>query len=131
MSRRPAKAGFSLVEALVAVILAGGGIAALVTALGSTERAEARTLSAEKMLRFAEQKLQESIATKDFNSQSGDFTDQGAPDLDWTLSQETTSVDDLEYITVTVSKADGTGSSQSARTLFYQTQTASAARPSP
>ena len=61
----PTRSGFSLVEALVAVVLAGGGIAALVSAIGATTRGESKAIQSEKMQRLAVQKLDEVIATQE------------------------------------------------------------------
>ena len=124
-----ARRGFSLIEALVAVVLAGGGIAALVTAIGSTERLEAKTIESEKLQRYAVQKLDEIIATADFNNQGGDFALEGEPGLEWAMSNETTSTENLETVSVTVTRADSEASGQTVSTLFYRVPTSTAAGP--
>ncbi len=113
--------GFSLIEVLVALVLAGGGIAGVVTAIGSTDHAEAKVLQAELMQRLAHQKLDELIATSDTNSQGGVFTTEGYPDYRWTLNNQTTSVTNLQALSVTVTKADDTKAQAVASLLNYST----------
>jgi len=125
----PTRSGFSLVEALVAVVLAGGGIAALVSAIGATTRGEAKAIQSEKMQRLAVQKLDEVIATQDFNSQGGNFADDGEPDMDWSMTDDTTSVENLEQVTVTVSKSNDSNTSQVVSTLFYRRPAETSAGP--
>jgi type II secretory pathway pseudopilin PulG len=120
MSSRRARSGFSLVEALVAVALVGGGIASVVTALGATDRTEAKVLGAERLQRLAQQKLDEIVATEDYNTTSGDFSDEGANGFEWTMTDDPSGVENLDTITVTVDKSNGTGGSQTVSTLVYR-----------
>ena len=119
------KRGFTLIEALVSVILAGGGIAALVSSIGATERAEARAIQAEKMQRLGNAKLEEIIASRDFVSQGGDFATEGEPDFEWNLEQNTTSVENLSQLTVSVTKSTDSSVKQTLSTLIYDPPTSS------
>lgn len=112
--------GFSLIEALVALVLAGGGIAALVSSMGVMQRSEARILLAEKMQRLAVEKLDEIVATQDTNAQSGDFQDRGVEGFSWTVTDDTTSVENLEKITVQVTKDGDETAVQTVETLIYR-----------
>lgn len=112
--------GFSLIEALVALVLAGGGIAALVSSMGVMQRSEARILLAEKMQRLAVEKLDEIVATQDTNAQSGDFQDRGENGFSWTVTDDTTSVENLEKITVQVKKDGDETAVQTVETLIYR-----------
>lgn len=131
MSRTRGRRGFSLIEALVSVALAGGGLAALVTAIGGAERAEARLLRAEKLQRLAHQKLEEAVSIQEFNEQSGDFSDSGEPDVRWELTFDTTSVESLNHVTVTATFGDGDTQAQTVETLLYIPPTNTEARPRP
>jgi type II secretory pathway pseudopilin PulG len=108
------------VEALVSLVLAGGAIAALVTTIGETDKAEARTLQAEKLQRLAHQKLDEIIATQDFNSQGGDFADQGQPNIQWTMTDDSTGVENLDQVIVTVTQDESDSTAQTVQTLLYK-----------
>lgn len=129
MSRRAANAGFSLIEALVALVLAGGGIAALVSSMGGMQRSEARILQSERMQRLAQTKLEEIIATQDYNAQGGDFQDQGITDLSWSMTNDVTSVENLEKVTLKVTKQGDESAVQTVETLVYRPPTQTTARP--
>jgi prepilin-type N-terminal cleavage/methylation domain-containing protein len=118
--RSRAKSGFSLIEALVALVITGVGIAGLVGALGNAEHAESFNLRAEKMQKLAITKLDEILATKDFTTASGDFSLEGEPDFEWTMTDDTTSVTDLDNITVRVSKVDDDNVWRSVSSLTYK-----------
>lgn len=126
MSKRAANSGFTLIEALVSLVLAGGGIAALVSSIGATERAEARALQSEKMQRLAYTKLEEILASRDFVSQGGDFNDRGESDFEWNLEQNTTSVENLTQLTVSVTKTTDSSVKQTLSTLVFDPPTATA-----
>lgn len=120
MSARGVKAGFSLIEALVALVITGVGIAGILGAFGSTQRSEALSLRAEKMQRLAKAKLDEILATRDFNTESGDFSLDGEPNFVWSMTDETTPVTDLDNVTVRVELADNADVWRTASMLTYK-----------
>lgn len=124
-----ARKGFSLIESLVALVITGVGIAGLVGALGNAQMSEALNLRAEKMQRLALQKLDEILATKDFNTESGDFSLEGEQDFEWQMVDEPTSVTDLDNITVTVTKTSDQNVQRSVSSLVYKVPNSTVAAP--
>lgn len=124
-----ARRGFTLIEALVALVLAGGGIAALFTAMGYTDKVEAQILLSERMQRLAREKLQEIIGTQDWNAQSGDFSDSGSPGFSWTLTVDTTTVENLQQLSLTVEKEDSQATAQTVGQLVYRPPDSTGATP--
>ncbi len=100
------------------------------SAIGSSERAEARLLQKERMQRLANQKLEEIIATQDFGATSGDFSDQNEPDLAWEFVEESTSTENLEFLTVTVtSNSDETRVQKISKLLYRPPTSTGSAQP--
>lgn len=112
-------------EALIGILLASIGIAALVSALGFAEKAESLALDSERMQNLAQSKLEETLALKDFTQTNGDFSDRGLESYTWDMSSETTSVGGVSVVTVTVQNT-ANGRSQEVETLFYQNPETSA-----
>lgn len=104
MSRRVR--GFSLIEALISAVLCGIAVAALVGALGGMQRTEARLIEAERLENAARDKYDEIIATADYTTLDGNFEDRGLP-YSWTATVETTGVENLESLRVTVTHTVG------------------------
>jgi type II secretory pathway pseudopilin PulG len=105
---RRLRRAFTMIEALMAITLAGVGVAAVVGAMGSVTHAEATALEHEKMQRLAIDKYDELVATQDYNNvSSGNFQDRSEDSYDWTCDIETTGVDGLDELTVTVRRSAG------------------------
>lgn len=111
------------------MVITGIGIAGLIGALGNAERSESYNLRAEKMQRLAIGKLDEILATKDFDTASGDFSLDGEPDYQWEMSDETTTVTDLNAITVTVTKSGDDPSTRRVSALVYKVPNSTGATP--
>jgi len=114
--------GFTLIEALVATVVLAIGVVGVMGGYGAILNAERRLHESEQMQRLAHQKLDELVATgvATQGGQSGDFSDQDLPDIKWTVSSDTTSVANLNAISVTVTKGSGQDAPKSeARTLLY------------
>ncbi|MEQ1935627.1 MAG: prepilin-type N-terminal cleavage/methylation domain-containing protein [Fimbriimonadaceae bacterium] len=117
------KRGFTFVEALVSVALAGIGIAAAVGAMGAMTKAEANALEKERMQRMAIDKYEELVATNEYNSvTSGDFADRGETDYQWEAEIETTGVEGLDQLKLTVRRSTGRESELAITGLIYSTQ---------
>lgn len=100
--------GFTMVEAIVSIALAGMGVAAVVGALGSINLAEANALEREHMQQLAIDKYDELVATGDYNTiTSGDFQDRSEDSYDWSADVVTTGVEGLDELTVTVKRSAG------------------------
>lgn len=116
--------GFTLVEVIVSVTLLATGVVSVLGALSSMNRSQARLIEVEHVQRLAMQKIDELLATEQVSttSLSGDFTDQNEPDYQWTADVSTSGVENLQTLTLTVTKsnADATAPSAAVDTLFYQ-----------
>ena len=95
--------GFTMMEAIVSVALLAVGIVAALSAIGQMTKAEAIVQEGERMRRLADEKLQELIATGDYQTiTEGDFTERGENRYTWTSLLDPTGVENLETLTVTV-----------------------------
>lgn len=114
--------GFTLIEALAAVVLLGVGLVASLGALSAIRRSEYRAREAEVMLRLASDKYQELVATgQTTNPASGDFSDRNDQNYRWSLSIESSGVTDLNAVTVIVQpqSASDDGPRQQVSGLVY------------
>ncbi len=119
--------GFTMVEAIVSIALAGFGVAAVVGALGSINLAEANALEREHMQRLAVDKYDELIATGDYQTEtSGNFQDRGEDSYDWSAETVTTGVEGLDELTVTITRSAGDRDTEfTISGLLYEVQTSS------
>jgi hypothetical protein len=97
------RAGLTLIEVLVAVVVCGAGIAVVASAVAGTVRAEAY---AANLVRAADHvelilaRVESGILP--IEPDSGDFAEDGEGDLSWELEVETTQVEGLKLLRVTV-----------------------------
>ena len=105
--------GFTLVEALVSIVLLAVGIASASSALAALARGEARARDASKYYALAQSKYDE--LTIDATGQggptggaqgdqSGDFADQGEPDVEWTFTVAPSGIENLDALSLTVTR---------------------------
>ena len=106
MSRGRNRLGFSLVEALVAVVLAGVGVAAAVGALGALVKSQARANEKERMTRFAVEKFEELAAMGSLTNVGGTFENKGEDRYVWEAYVDTTGIENVSQLTVTVSLSE-------------------------
>lgn len=100
--------GFTMVEAIISIALAGFGVAAIVGAMGSVNLAEANALERERMQQLAIDKFDELVATEEYNSTtSGTFEDRNEPDYEWSAEVEATGVEGLDELVLTVTRSSG------------------------
>ncbi len=102
--RRRRSRGFTLIEALVSAAILSIGIVSALLSLGALARREVANRQQEVLQRLAQRKYDELLVTStDITTpQSGDFTDWNLPDYKWSTQVDTTGVDNLDAITVTV-----------------------------
>lgn len=120
MNKGQARRGFSYVEAIVAVMLLGVGVAALSHGLASFARTENILRDSEKVNRLARQKLDELVATGEWQSTAEGTCESPFADFEWALDVTDTGVTDLRGLGLTVT--DRTGKSFRtgwAETLLY------------
>ena len=102
--------GFSLVEALASTVLLGVGIAASMSALGALTREEARAERLDRYTVLARSKWDE-LSVDTVNAASGDFSDQNAPDVAWTLTTNPSGIENLNTVLLVVRAAKASSSS--------------------
>jgi len=109
---RKNRAGFTLLEALVAAALLATGVVAVLSAFGALNRTEASAREVETMQRLAFQKYDELLATStDLTApQDGDFSDRNIDGYTWKSEEEPSGVDNLDAVTVTVQKSNDNSS---------------------
>jgi prepilin-type N-terminal cleavage/methylation domain-containing protein len=118
------KRGFTLVEALVAVILCGVGVVAAMQALASLQKTNINAVHAERLLRLATNKIEEIGVTSPITETptDGDFTEDGAPDATYNIDIQVGSVDGTYVVTVT---ATDQVTQQSLSTVLFDATTTS------
>lgn len=101
--------GFTLLEAMAAVVLLGIGIVGSLASFSTMIRTEDRVRETERMQRLAQDKLSELIATGQAStSTDGDFTDRNIEGYTWSLESNASGITDLDSVTLTVSKEGAT-----------------------
>lgn len=95
--------GFTLVEALVSIVLLGVGITSVMGGLSAMAKNQTRTRQVELLNQLLVQKFDEITATEDvFNGTTGgDFSAEGHPEIQWNAEVNTTGTTDLSAVTLT------------------------------
>jgi type II secretory pathway pseudopilin PulG len=94
---------FTLVEAMVAVILCGVGVVAAMQALASLQKTNINAVHAERLLRLATNKIEEIGVTSPITETptDGDFAEDGAPDASYSVDVQPGTVDGTFVVTIT------------------------------
>jgi Tfp pilus assembly protein PilV len=121
--------GFTLVEALVGVLLIGVGVVAAMNGLSAIARTDFRVRESEQMQQLAIEKYEELVATGEaLNAgQSGDFADRNLDDYRWTVESEGSGIENLQSVTVTVRRGNGDAREATISGLVYQAPATEAA----
>ena len=116
--------GFTLVEALVAVILCGVGVVAAMQALASLQKTNINAVHSERLLRLATNKIEEIgvLSPVTETPTDGDFSDDGAPDASYNIDVQPGPVDGTFVVTITASDQVA---QQSLSTVVFDTSTSS------
>ncbi|MFN3730068.1 MAG: prepilin-type N-terminal cleavage/methylation domain-containing protein [Fimbriimonadaceae bacterium] len=124
--------GFTLMEALVATTIAAVGIAAVLGGFASANRAEQRLAERSIMDRLATDKAAELRATRDFRllPMDGEFEGAFQGRYRWSASADTSGIEDVQIITVTVSPVRG-GEGVTVYALAYEPPTLGATGATP
>jgi type II secretory pathway pseudopilin PulG len=104
--RKLQQRAFTLIEAMVSAAITGLAVAGLLGAIGQIHRTNARIIDKERMQRLAYEKIQEIIATEDYNTGSGDFSDRNLP-FSWESALEVTGAENVERLSVTITYTGG------------------------
>ncbi len=103
----------------MAAALTAGGVAGVMGALGSITRTDAIARDSERLQRLAFEKLDELLATGEYATNTeGDFTDRGQSKVAWKVETNTTGIENLGTVTVTVTSPQGR--KEEAETLVYE-----------
>ena len=115
---------FTLVEAMVAVILCGVGVVAAMQALASLQKTNINAVHSERLLRLAANKIEEIGVTSPVTETptDGDFTDDGAPDASYNIDVQPGTVEGTYVVTIT---ATDTVSQQSLSTIVFDSSSTS------
>lgn len=100
--------GFTLIEALVSVVLLGVGVASVVGGLGHLTRMESMNRDRALLRRLVEEKYDELRATGELINAplDGTFEDIGLEKYVWTLESEPTDVESLNVVRLIVKKSN-------------------------
>lgn len=100
--------GFTLVEVLVAVVLVAVALTGVMGGIRALGAADAKARDADLLQRLAAQKLSEMGAVTDprTTEDSGDFAEQGYPDIEWTMTIEPSGAENVDKIAVTASRGN-------------------------
>jgi prepilin-type N-terminal cleavage/methylation domain-containing protein len=106
--------GFTLVEALVSVVIVSVGIGACLGTMGAIARAQSRAADTEEMQRLAVRKYDELTATNASGSSSdqGDFQELGEPRFVWRAQRSSADKAGLDELRIDVARR-GSGFSNS------------------
>lgn len=95
--------GFTLIEILVAAVLVGVGIAAVLGGLASLSQAQRRLIERETIERLAQSKLKELAATREYESVTeGDFSAEGMGKYAWQAATQESGVENLKHLSISV-----------------------------
>jgi type II secretory pathway pseudopilin PulG len=115
---------FTLVEAMVAVILCGVGVVAAMQALASLQKTNINAVHSERLLRLAANKIEEIGVTLPVTETptDGDFADDGAPDASYNIDVQPGTVEGTFVVTITATDAV---SQQSLSTIVFDSSSTS------
>jgi prepilin-type N-terminal cleavage/methylation domain-containing protein len=119
------RSGFTLIEVMVAIVLIGIAVSALVGGLATLTNVNRRSVEKERLVQMAHQKLDELLGTGDWTSVSeGEYEEEWLENFEWSSETETTSVEGLEWLRVTVTQTGPSAErSESVETLVYRAAT--------
>ncbi len=118
MQRSKKQTGFTLIEALIATVLVAVGVVAALQGIVAVQRGQAHVQDADLLQRLAAEKLNDLRYQSDPSQlgTGGNYLDRGYPNIDWSATVASTSVDNVDQVTVTATK--GT-ESESLTTMIY------------
>lgn len=113
--------GFSLIEALVSIVLLGVGITAVAGGLGALAQSNSRLERSTQMFQLGTSKLDEIIATGESRqgNPSGDFAAEGYPEYRWETQILPSGVENLNVVRLTVALTRGEGPTVEVSTLEF------------
>jgi len=122
--RHKRSAGFTLVEVMIAALLVAVAVTGVMGGIAAITRAESRAKDAALMQRLAAEKMDDIrlLADPSEAGSQGDFGDRGYPDVTWSANVTSTTITNLDQVTITASRGK---ESQSLTTQIYVPSTTS------
>lgn len=116
--RRRNQQGFTIIEVLVTTVLVAVAVVAVLGGIRSLSQADIKARQAVLLQRLAAEKVNDLriLADPSQEGTSGDFSDRGYKDINWTADVEATSVSNVDQIVVTVAQGNAT---REVSTLVY------------
>jgi type II secretory pathway pseudopilin PulG len=111
----------TLVEVLIAVVVCGAGISVVTLGVSTSVRAENRAGRLDRAAAYLDL-LSTRLESEELNLEEaeGDFTDDGAEDLSWSIALAGTDREGLQQATLTVSWTEPSGEHElSLERLFF------------
>lgn len=98
--------GFTLIELLVTIMLVAVALVGVMGGLRALGQAELKARKADLLQRLAAQKMEEIGVVIDPRSgeNGGDFSEQGYPDITWTMDVQPSTEADVDEVTVTATQ---------------------------
>ena len=117
-NRRKAQSGFTLIEALVTIVLVGIGVVGAFGGMRAIGQAQARADTANLLQRLAVDALNQLSEVTDPSTAatSGDFSSEGHPEISWKLDVQQANAQNLDQVTVTATLGNA---SQAVSGLIY------------
>jgi prepilin-type N-terminal cleavage/methylation domain-containing protein len=106
--RRKSPSAFTLIEVLVVIVLVALSLVAIMNALRAMGATDARARDAELLQRLAALKMAEIGAVSDPRTmdESGDFTEQGYPAIEWRMETEPSGAENIDQVTITAERGN-------------------------
>ncbi|MBC8138948.1 MAG: prepilin-type N-terminal cleavage/methylation domain-containing protein [Fibrella sp.] len=103
---RHSSGGFTLIEVLVVIVLVSLSLVAIMNALRAMGATDARVRDAELLQRLAALKMAEIGTVSDPRTMddSGDFGEQGYPEVAWTMTTEPSGAENVDQVTITAER---------------------------
>lgn len=115
------KSGFTMVEALVGLVLTAVGVVGALNAISSLALAQSKMQRAETLQSLAMAKHRELVSTQDYaNASDGDFRDHGLDGYSWRCEVESTSYEGATVVRVTAIAPGRDGEERSVVSVVYE-----------
>jgi Tfp pilus assembly protein PilV len=102
------RSGFTLVEVLITGVLVAIALTGVFGGIRAITRADAQAKDADLLQRLAQEKVNDIklLADPTDAANQGDFSDRGYTDITWNMSLTTTTITNLDQITVTAARGN-------------------------